>query len=642
MRALRPVPIALALIFAALPGCRVASHGPLPPQTTLGPHVSEAQAAISGTVAFELDSRSATKAVSPAGRKIQIAPSELVSLATVTLLDTNGRTIAATRTNATGVFTLLPGPAFSPVAGAIYILDAYKGTASNAVGANVARLRTMLQWTSGGWTSTSGSNVTINPLTTAVCVIQGLQSGSIPATATLGTVTGATVTSANATIAANWSAVNGMVQDLLAKDQDPLARIAFLSGSYAILPGRAANLEIANFRQGTFEDTALDPGGKLILAGPRPAPNDKASELDYFSTGGVAPFMAGNVASDGTYLYIVNWDSYGGSSSLKWTFKRVGTGFGGTIRGKAYGTLGPPVANTLSVAYANGYLYIPIRNDNAHLQQLSTSTGILSTVDVPTPLITRETGLETGPEGFRLITSDGRYLYNLAYAIGGTAYNGFTVQVLDPSQGFRQVRLFTMDNSSYYTDGVFCDGTYLYPIEWSGGGSARARRYRLSDGVREAQWTFPQFGYTGQYEPSENNPINGTWDAVNRVFWIGNLGNDKVHLLRGGSFIPAGRWESPVLDAGSTSPLYGRLTWAGTMPRGASVKFQVRSAASAAGLASATYQGPSGPSDYYTASGTPLNPLHAGARYLQVRALLESADQTGGPVLSRIAVEVLP
>ncbi|MBO9542729.1 hypothetical protein J7643_19245, partial [bacterium] len=521
-------------------------------------------------------------------------------------------------------------------------LDAYKGTRDNAIGADVARLRTILQWTSTGWKSISGPSVVINPLTTAVAVIQGLVSGSVAATATLGTVSGTTVTTGNGTLNGNWSTVQTLVKDLLAKDQDPLARIVYRNAAFRVAPNLAQPLVVENFRSGTFADTRVDDSGDLLLSAPRPAPNEPASELAYFSASGVAPDTAGTVVSDGTYLYVKTWNQYGARTPTHLVFKKIGTGFNGTVRGANYGTVGPSTAVSFGAAYWKGYIYIPVHGvgNEKKIQQLSTTTGNLVTLDIPTPIVFRNTGTLTSGDPSHLITSDGTYVYNLAYGIGDGANNGFTVQIFDPAQGFKLVRHFTMDTSSYYCDGVVCDGTYIYPMEWGAG--RRMRRYRLADGVREAEWTFQQTGYVGNYQPDENNPVSGAWDPVNRVFWFGNLGNEKVHLVRGGNFIPDGTWESAVLDTGTASPYFNRLNWKGELNGNNGLSFQVRSAASPAALASATWYGPTSTTDAYTASGLSLNPVHNKQRYLQIRATLSSADLKTSPTLSQLSVEVLP
>ncbi len=617
--------VALALALAA---CHV-----LPQSAPTGSVQAQEQYRLQGTADF-------------GERRTQIAAGDLTSLATVTLLNASNQTVASARTDAAGAFSLLPGASFAVAAGDVFYLDVYKGTRNNLAGGDVARLRTILQWTANGWTSTSGTTVVVNPLTTAVCVIQGLNSGTIAPTVTLGTVSGATVTSGNGTITANWSALNTLVRDLLAKDQDPLARISLVSGSYRAMPNKAQPLIVENFQTGTFAETRLDELGALVLGPPKPAPNDPASEIETFAAANVAPNTVGAITSDGTYLYVKAWGEFGGNSNTNHTLKKIGTGFNGTVRGANYGMLGSaPPSYGISVAYHDGYVYSTLNGANTQLYRVSTTTGASSVIDLPVRL-TNYSG-NNSVNGRPLITSDGRYMYTSSFGINDVVYSGYTIQVLDPSQGFRLVRQFTMDTNSFYTDGIYCDGTYLWLQEWNNANpTPKMRRYRLSDGAREDEWTFPRihdytFGFQAYNAPA-NNPLNGTWDPYNKVFWMGNLSNENIHLLRGGSYIPTGTWQSGTLDTGSATPLFGRLTWVSDVQGADGLSFQIRSATTLAGLGTATWYGPTSTTDAYIESGTALNSVHAKNRYLQVRATMTSQDLLTTPKLNRLSLEVLP
>lgn len=620
----------LACSLLAAAACQPASLTPLP--ATGGGY------AVSGVAAFD-------------ERTTQLAPDALKRLATVTLIDAANRTVASTRTDAAGAFTLLPGSGFTAAANDVFCLDVYKGTRENAVSADVARMRTLLQWTTAGWKSVSSGSVAVTPLTTAVSIIQGLQPGSVPVAASLDTVSGTSVTTGNGTLSGNWSPVYNLVRELLAKDQDPLARITYRDGAFRPAPNLAAPLVLENFRAGTFSDTQVDDQGRLRLTPPKPTPNDPASELEAFQADGVAPNSAGAVASDGTYLYVKSWSIFGLNNANNWIVKKIGTGFNGTTRGANYGTLGPAApGNSISIAYYQGFLYIPYSGAPNKLFRISTTTGATASIELPVSLWPYDQSRNL-VGGAPLVTCDGRYVYNLSCTIAAVPHadNGYMLQILDPAQGFKLVRQLTLDTNSFYTDGLYCDGTYLWAMEWDGTRNTnRIRRYRLADGVREAEWTFQRIveGYPGNnyYGPEYNTPINGCWDPYNRVFWVGELTNERVHLLRGGAFVPAGTWTSGTLDAGTVDPHFGRLSWSVIdAGEGSRLSFQVRSADTTVALSSATWYGPTGTSDAYTASGTPLNPVHAKHRYLQVRATFgASNDLLSSPTLSRLSVEVLP
>ncbi|HEY9899837.1 MAG TPA: hypothetical protein V6D00_11695 [Pantanalinema sp.] len=616
---------------AALIACAPAS--PVPQAVTPSLGAKSAAHLLIGTVTFP-------------GRQTLVTGGAVIDRATVTLYDAANQAVAVGQTNAAGAFSLDPGTAFAPNAGSTYMLDCYKPLAAGGVGADVARLRTVVAWTGSGWNSVSGTNVVVDALTTTVCVIQGLQAGSLQPTDLLGTVGAGVVTSRKSAIADQWSAVNALVTDLLAKDQDPVARLACASGRYYVQPDATSVVKLERFDAGTFTDTAMDAGGALQLVGPKPDPSDPASEIAYFPVTNSGNDGVPMIVSDGTYLYTRTWSaSYANTSADAMKWKKFGTGYNGTTRGTYAATLGSATyAACTSAFYWNGGIYQPI-GVASQFQRIDTTTGAQTAVNTTATTIERSRGIPGPPQ---LFTSDGTYVYNVAYGINArttTDYNGFTVQVLNPATGFSLVRQFTMDTDSFYADGLFCDGTYLYPIEYQTG-SPRIRRYRLSDGVREAEWTFPQSHPVGgspyPFDAAANDPLAGTWDSVNKVFWIGNLSNDKIHLLRGGTYTSAGTYVSAPLDSLSGAPHYGRLSWSATMAAGTSLSFKVRSASTLADLASATWYGPTGTGDSYGASGTSLNAVHAKHRYLQVQASLASTNQDNSPKLQALSVEVLP
>ena len=73
------------------------------------------------------------------------------------------------------------------------------------------------------------------------------------------------------------------------------------------------------------------------------------------------------------------------------------------------------------------------------------------------------------------------------------------------------------------------------------------------------------------------------------------------------------------------------------MPAGSSLKVQLRSSATKAGLASATWYGPTSTSTYYPSKATTLNAAHKGHRYIQYRAVFGSSFGDT-PVLDTVAI----
>jgi len=267
---------------------------------------------------------------------------------------------------------------------------------------------------------------------------------------------------------------------------------------------------------------------------------------------------AGVVATDGKYLYVKRWGSYGGSDDV---FQRIGTGFAGTVRGKNYGAVSSST-NSLSATYHDGYLYNPLKGDPYHLERIDVITGAKDQVLVPEGLLERSTGQVR--TGWQMITSDGEYLYNVSYHIDGGSsgtYNGWTVRVLDPANGFQKVREYTVATSSFYTDGVMADGEYLYTIEWGGGDAARVVASRLDNAEVVRTWTLNQ---------GTTDIITGQYDAVNGKFWMGALRNNGIYEYDGFRAVER-EVAVPVMEALPEYVNTGTLVLRGTKEAGSAI-----------------------------------------------------------------------
>lgn len=106
----------------------------------------------------------------PEGYQTQANASQVRANATVTLIDP--ATFQAKGTGITasdGTFTVRALPTFTPAVGGLYLLESNKtlGGAGNAA----FRLRTLVQFTTSGWTSVSGAAVQLSTATTAVALL---------------------------------------------------------------------------------------------------------------------------------------------------------------------------------------------------------------------------------------------------------------------------------------------------------------------------------------------------------------------------------------------------------------------------------------------------------------------------------------
>lgn len=553
----------------------------------------------------------------PQDRAIAATNQEVVQRATIALLDSANQTVAATVTNASGAFSLDVTGAFTPTPGAYYTVEAVKSLSSTARAGTAVRMRTVLYWSGSSWNSCTGaSSIAINPATTAVTLIRATQ-GTVADSDLMGTVAGDTITTAHGTLTAYATKVRDLVRDLLWRDLDPVARIAFAGGAYAVLPERTT-IASANMGTGTYNGTVSLLDGSVQLDGAMPLP--KAANEATCSVSGLTD--TGVLATDGTYLYCKPWDT--SPNSRTWT--KVGTGFGGTTFGANVLSYGQSMDSTNGGAVFGGLLY-QIRSgagNSGTLWRLNLATQATDSVTVTAPMIERGSGL---PIAGNYLTTDGTYFYNGAYSINNGGYNGFTMRVYDPSSRtlLRQIYMDGLNtplaNTSYYADSLFADGVYVYAMEYinpGATGAARMRRYRLADGQLERESFFPSVSY-------EDSPLTGCFDWVNNKFFFGTHLDNFLHRTAGRVFPATGTWISAPIDMGSSAPLFRSLTFSAVAVNGQNVRLQVRSASTEAGATGATWYGPTGTNDAYTTSGTLINPVHNGDRWVQIRATLTPA-----------------
>ncbi|MNR88768.1 hypothetical protein D3C72_197190 [compost metagenome] len=620
-------PYAIILALSLLTGCL----SPVTPQTT--PEIP----AVHGRVTF-----TPTYGVQ-AGIADEIALAATVSLINVE----SGATEVTTLTDAQGKFSLTFPKTFVVTKDKPYYLEAVKGLKdlgpSNRVGADAARVRTILTWSSGNWKSISAGGITVNPSTTALSAIANLRAlSTTSATALIDALrvglpepdpappspdsfnTGAP----HGVSSQEFHTVRSLVSELLKQDLDPLAHLSYYAGVYSQASGEA--WQVNHFMQGTKDNLAVAVGGHVQLGyaiPPAPVPGSMNEEVS-FAAQGVAPNAAGVVATDGTHLYVKSWNGYAVTNGQSQVFKKIGTGFNGTVQGQNYGTIATETVTSLGALVWNGKLFNPTLVNN-QLERIDLQTGVMDTMTLAAPWLTRQNASPTGGSAAQL-TTDGTMLYSLSFGNYASGNGVFDVRVLDPADDFslvRDIRLSTA-TGSYYADGVVSDGIYVFPIEWSPGAPTgpKLRRYRLSDGQLEQEWTFSQLPHTGTvYNAAARDPISGQYDWVNNKFWVGNLTNEIVHRIKGGTFQAAGSFVSPPYDTGKPAR-YSLLRWGGDVPAGTSVKFQIRSADTQAGLSAVAWYGPTGTGDFYTTSGQAINAIHSGKRWVQVRATLATTD----------------
>lgn len=237
----------------------------------------------------------------------------------------------------------------------------------------------------------------------------------------------------------------------------------------------------------------------------------------YFNFGStqitVSNMHTGVTVTDGRYLYIQKYDTV-----LKTdTFVKVGTGLGGTITGRIYGTIAASPSGLSAVYYSDGFIYKATLSPYT-VEKINVATGSRCMVNIPAGLV----DFSRLPPGSKaLMTSDGRYIYNAANYIGTGMFNGWTVKVFDPQNGWQLVKTYTVGNASYSTSGIMSDGIFLYFINQASGNITASR---LSDGAVIMTYNKPS---------AMIGAMNCQYDWVNNKFWFGSNLSTKVYSYNG-------------------------------------------------------------------------------------------------------------
>ena len=151
-----------------------------------------------------------------------------------------------------------------------------------------------------------------------------------------------------------------------------------------------------------------------------------------------------------------------------------------------------------------------------------------------------------------------------------------------------------------------------------------------------------QNSYNWYYDDTPGYGSGQAWKSVDSGdSWTGHgFGSHDFTLIistPGVGYYSSGYLISSPHDTACSSN-FGTISWSADTPPDTSVEFQIRSASTEAGLASATWYGPTGPSDFYTDdSGQAINLVHDGDQWVQYKAYL-SGDTNETPVLHSVTI----
>ena len=209
--------------------------------------------------------------------------------------------------------------------------------------------------------------------------------------------------------------------------------------------------------------------------------------------------------------------------------------------------------------------------------------------------------------------------------------------------------------SNFYDGKTSRLNSYIY---WGAkGGYATTRRTELptvgaydvaladldQDGFRDAIFSNRSAGTDYQVSSYIYWGAASGYSATGRTE-LPTLGGSNLSYHNPGSLsdrTPAHSFTSRAFSTKSAAPAYVSLAWRASVPDGTSLKFQLRSAASAAALQAAKWYGPTSTQDYYLSSsntGTAaINAVHRGHRHIQYRAFF-SHTLANTPALDRVSI----
>ncbi|MBO9540129.1 carbohydrate binding domain-containing protein [bacterium] len=237
MRTLRLV-LSFVLVALLALGCRPA------PLAVSNPGASVVQPVLKGELLL------------PGGYDTQATAGQVRANATVTLIDPSTFQAKGTGITASdGSFTVQALGSFTPVLGALYLLESSKalGGTSNAA----FRLRTLVQFNAGGWTSVSGTSIRLSTTTTAAAILwdqQALSASDVIGKLVYDPVTGTLLPAALGATAPESlvRSVDGLVGEALALNLDPIQIVRpGPGGTYGLALGTTERNRLLN---PSFED----------------------------------------------------------------------------------------------------------------------------------------------------------------------------------------------------------------------------------------------------------------------------------------------------------------------------------------------------------------------------------------------------
>ena len=267
---------------------------------------------------------------------------------------------------------------------------------------------------------------------------------------------------------------------------------------------------------------------------------------------------AGITLTDGSYLYVRRFAWASGPA----TWHKVGSGFGGTVKGQDYGTIGSDLSSrwARSAFLMNGKLWNGFTDQPTQLEGYSlnaTSGTSPSYMSFSKPLLNMWSGADATSwySGSVFVAADSAHIYSAAISLNnGNDWDGFRVRVYDTSGNW--IADHNIPMRSHQIEGLISDGSALYFIGATGDDASPVTKVRLSDFTVVNQFTLNQ----------SNGQAPGCYDSTNNCFWLGREYNAPNIYC----------YQAPGLDLrDDPRALYSKMSSAATMSTDPRYQFKV-------------------------------------------------------------------
>jgi len=157
---------------------------------------------------------------------------------------------------------------------------------------------------------------------------------------------------------------------------------------------------------------------------------------------------------------------------------------------------------------------------------------------------------------------------------------------------------------------------------WKNHGDGQFTRFTIEENFKGATFVYAE-------------DING--DGYKDILVPAVFDNQIGLWLNKPQYVPTGSFVSPVINK-IQNLKFANISWEGQIPENTFLRFQVRSANSVEALESAIWYGPFSTDDYYTVSGTVINPVHTEHLLFQYRVFFETDDLLISPSLNKFII----